>query len=82
MRVIKFIGFKIAEVVAYLLFAHLCYLYLSPNIIKDGDVYYTWSIVIQYFLSSLIGLCILMLLSSVMFLLWLLIKKNWEWANK
>ena len=84
MRVLRFIGLKVMEITAIVLYAHGSYLLVSYihsvdiGLIKD---WYNISVIEQHIMSSLVMFAVLLMSSIIIFLIIQLIKLNWKWSK-
>ena len=86
MRVVKFLGLKIAEIGGALLVLYLChffFVWISPIIygssVANTSANYHW--VGQWFLGLTFLVVAIVAPSLVCYFIYLWIKQNWEWSE-
>jgi len=84
MKVLIFIGLKILEFSALAIFIEGSYRFwgymsLHYNVVSDWSEREVW---VQYFMAILLSTLAVMVLMLLVSLSYMLIRKNWEWANR
>jgi len=84
MKILKFIGLKVAEIGGVILLFHLCV--MLHDAVSSSFSVFTLPLDASYFMRGGLGLCMIGSVICVSALLYLLIpawiKANWEWASK
>ena len=81
MRVIKFIGFKIAEISGAVLFVYGSYHLWNYLLINVNTDWVELSTVVKCLVGSLYSFATLATIGMIIWGLIVLVKKNWEWAE-
>jgi len=81
MRVLKFIGLKIAEISGLVLFVEGNYRFWAWINIEGHPDFIEMTIISQYVLAQLLTMITFLLLGLLIFGLIELVKLNWKWAE-
>ncbi len=80
MRVLKFTGLKVLEIGVFLLYGEGSF-HLVNYLLRSDAEWHNYPLVAQYFGSIALVTFFLLSLWGMIYLLWQLMKKNWEWAE-